>query len=499
MMIQNIISKPGKLFFQGLEKNGLKFPRLGRCLGAAFFLSLTAEARPPNMVVFLADDMGYADLGSYGGKTATPNIDKLAEQGVRLTDAYVNCPACTGSRAGFMTGAYHIRSGTPSVYNPDLQKNKHRGMNLDEVTLAEVLKTKEYATAYIGKWHLGDHPKYHPTAQGFDTYFGLPYSHDMRPGHPTFTNFPPLRLIENDQIIDADVDEKEQRQLLSMFTEKSLRFIEQNQAKPFLLYLAYQSPHVPLFPSQAFEGKSGQGLYGDVLKELDASVGTVLNKLEELGLDRNTLVVFSSDNGPWLLYGTHGGSAGELREGKGNCFEGGIRVPMILKWPGRIPPGSVRHEPVINLDLLPTVADIVGYDLKQIPHKIDGTSILPLLKGEPQAELNARPLAFYYRGQLRGLRKGKWKLILEQTYYSMENPPKLPSNDGLPGEYNMTDTPDLLFDLAVDPGERRDVLARHPEVAEELFEMVESWRKTLGDRATGQRGSEIRSGGVFHD
>jgi arylsulfatase A-like enzyme len=299
---------------------------------------LQAQPKLPNFVIIFADDMGYADIGPYGGTVRTPNLARMAKEGVRFTDFYVAQPVCSASRAALLTGCYPNRIGILGALNPYSKE----GIHSNELTLAEVLKARGYATAIYGKWHLGYQPQFLPTRHGFDDYFGLPYSNDMWPKHPAPTRpYPPLPLIEGERTIETDPD---QRQLTTWYTQRAVKFIEKNRSRPFFLYVPHNMPHVPLFVSSKYQGKSKCGLYGDVIEELDWSVGEILKSLKVNGLDERTLVIFTSDNGPWLLYGDHAGSAAPFREGKATTFEGGLRVPCIMRWPTRIPKDRIVRE-----------------------------------------------------------------------------------------------------------------------------------------------------------
>jgi arylsulfatase A-like enzyme len=334
-----------------------RFPPVVRFLGLAVFLSgalpqaLPAPSQvehPPNVILIFCDDLGYADVGCYGAKGyKTPNIDRLARQGMRFTDFYVAQAVCSASRAALLTGCYPNRIGIRGALGPQAKV----GIHSNEVTIAELLKQRGYATAIYGKWHLGHLPPFLPTRHGFDDYFCLPYSNDMWPHHPTSgTNYPPLPLIEGEKVVQFMPD---QTQLTTWYTERAVGFIERNKDRPFFLYVPHSMPHVPLFVSRKFVGKTKRGLYGDVIEEIDWSVGRILSALRQHRLEDNTLVIFTSDNGPWLSYGDHAGSAGHLREGKGTTFDGGARVPFIAKWPGRIPARSVCREPAMTIDILP--------------------------------------------------------------------------------------------------------------------------------------------------
>ena len=361
-------------------------------LFAALTLSAANRAATPNIVVVFCDDLGYADVGCFGAKGwTTPNIDRLAREGIRFTRFYDAQPVCSASRSALMTGCYPSRVGIMGALNP----NSKIGIHSNEVTLAELVKQRGYATAIFGKWHLGCQPQFLPTRHGFDEYFGLPYSNDMWPWPPDLASkpfaerkrrpdYPELRLIEGEQTAIPVITSAEQCQLTTWYTEHAVKFIAKNKDWPFFLYVPHNIPHVPLHVSDKFKGKSAQGLFGDVIEEIDWSVGQILDALKKHRLEKNTLVIFSSDNGPWLAYGNHAGSALPLREGKGTCWDGGVRVPFIARWPGKIPKASVCQEPAMTIDILPTVAKLVGADLPK--HKIDGLDIWPLLSGKPKAK-----------------------------------------------------------------------------------------------------------------
>src|SRR2546422_8412543 len=315
-----------------------------------------ATGRLPNIVIILTDDQGYADVGAYGARgIKTPNLDRLAREGMRFTDFYVAQAVCSASRAALLTGCYPNRVGISGALGP----NARHGLNPNEMTIAELVKQRGYATCIFGKWHLGHHPEFLPTRHGFDEYFGLPYSNDMWPRHPEAKpgTYPDLPLIEGDKIVQTNPD---QTQLTTWYTEHAVRFIERNKDRPFFLYVAHNMPHVPLHVSDKFKGKSKRGLYGDAIMEIDWSVGQILAALNKNDLDEKTLVVFTSDNGPWLLYGNHAGSALPLREGKTTIFDGGVREPCIMRWPGQIPPGTACRELAATMDLLPTFARLAG-------------------------------------------------------------------------------------------------------------------------------------------
>ena len=337
---------------------------LATCLGLVP-AAATAADRLPNVVLIFTDDQGYGDLGCYGATGfATPHVDKLAEQGVRFTDFHVSQPVCSASRASLMTGCYANRIGIHGALSPAAR----HGISAAETTLAEVCKGRGYATGMVGKWHLGHHPQFLPTRHGFDSYLGLPYSNDMWPFHPQAKGgYPNLPLIDGEKVTNPSVTAKDQARLTGLYTKRAVAFIAENKDKPFFLYVAHSMPHVPLFAGDGFGGKAKQGLYGDVIQEIDASVGAVLDALDAHKVADNTLVIFTSDNGPWLSYGNHGGSSGGLREGKGTVWEGGVRVPFVARWPGKIPAGSVCREPAMTIDVLPTVAAAIGAKAPALP------------------------------------------------------------------------------------------------------------------------------------
>lgn len=450
------------------------------------------STRLPNIVIIFTDDQGYSDVGCYGAQGfTTPHIDRLAREGIRFTDFHVAQAVCSASRAALLTGCYPNRLGIHGALGPSAR----HGLHSDETTIAEILKSKGYATAAVGKWHLGHHPPFLPTRHGFDSYFGLPYSNDMWPLHPTAKKgtYPPLPLYENEKVINADVTADDQKMLTTWYTEKAVAFIEANKNRPFFLYLAHSMPHVPLFVSDKFKGKTQRGLYGDVIEEIDWSVGEILKALDHHRVADNTLVIFSSDNGPWLSYGNHSGSAYPLREGKGTSWEGGIRVPFIARWPGHIPPGSVCHEPAMTIDILPTIARIVSADLPRLP--IDGKDIGPLLRAEKGAKCPHEAYYLYYTpNELQGIRSGKWKLVLPHQYRSMSG--QQPGKDGIPGKYRGVSvmTPEL-YNLETDVRETTNVAEAHPEVVKRLMALAERARADLGDSLTQREGSGVREPG----
>jgi arylsulfatase A len=422
----------------------------GALLGLAMGGNAVAEdtkgtpKRPPNVVVIFADDLGYGDLGCFGHPTIkTPNLDRMASEGLRLTQFYVAECVCTPSRAGLLTGRLPIRNGMCSDTRRVLFVDSLGGLPAEEVTIAESLKTKNYATACVGKWHLGHLPQFLPTTQGFDSYFGIPYSNDMKP----------TRMLRGDSVVEDPVD---QTTLTDRYTSEAVGFIRQHRDRPFFLYLAHNFPHTPLFASEKFKGKSRRGLYGDVVEELDASVGEVLATIRELKLAEDTLVIFTSDNGPWLIQKQDGGSAGLLRGGKGSTWEGGMREPAIAWWPGTIPPGGVSAELACTTDLLATFSAIVDVPLPA-DRTLDSLDLRPLLLGTGDSP---RKSLLYYRGRkLMAARLGPWKAHFQtQEGYGQ---PKPEVHD-----------PPLLFNLEVDPSEKYDVAKDHADVIADIRKLV---------------------------
>ena len=411
-----------------------------------FWLSekkLVAADTPPNIVLIFADDLGYGDLGVYGSPNIrTPNIDRLAFDGVKLTDFYSVSPVCTPSRAGLLTGRYPVRSGMTRVLFP----REEFGLPDSEITVAEVLKQQGYATALVGKWHLGDRPEHSPTRHGFDYRYGIPFSNDMTRPH---ANWPePLRIYEQDEVVIEGVD---QSQITRLYTEKAIRFIEKNKDGPFFLYLPHSMPHWPWFSSEDFDGHSVKGPYGDAVEEIDWSTGEILKALERYGLDDNTLVIFTSDNG-----GSTGraGNNGTLRGRKGQTWEGGMRVPFIARLPGRIPAATVRGGISCAIDLFTTLIALAG---AQVPddRPIDGVNLWPMLGGEGESP---RDHLYYFshnwesRPQLAAVRVGRWKLHFKQYW------------DWPQTKFEPTE----LYDLNGDPSEAKDRFADHPEIVAEL-------------------------------
>jgi arylsulfatase A len=426
--------------------------------------------KTPNVVIIFMDDMGYADIGPFGaGDYPTPHLDRMAKEGRKFTDFYVTQAVCSASRAGLLTGCYNVRVGILGALGP---KSSH-GLHANEVTIAEICKQQNYATACYGKWHLGHHRKFLPLQHGFDDYFGLPYSNDMWPYHPgvmhlpmeqRLKKWPHLPLIDGNKVINSKVTGKDQELLTTQYTEHAVSFIEQNKGKPFFLYLPHSMVHVPLYVSDKFRGKSKAGLFGDVMMEVDWSVGQILDTLRKHQLEKNTLVIFTSDNGPWLSYGDHAGSASPLREGKGTMFDGGCRESTLMWWPDEIPADSVCKDPAMTIDLLPTIAHLIGARLPK--HKIDGKNIWTLMKNSKRAKSPHEAYYFYYGNQLQAVRSGKWKLHFPHGYRTMAGRPG--GTGGIPTNYSQSKIGLSLFDLESDIGETKDVKGQHPEIAKRL-------------------------------
>ncbi len=436
----------------------------------AFIILLTGfaafAAKQPNIIIILADDMGYGDLSCYGHPTIrTPNLDHMAAEGMRFTDFYVAATVCTPSRAALITGRLPIRSGMAGgPHKRVIMRDSKGGLPENEITIAQALKPHGYATQCIGKWHLGHQPQYLPCTRGFDHWFGLRYSNDMEPNedapkgaarrldqqqkwwNPT--------LFRDDKILEQPT---QLNQLTRRYTEEAIKFLKSNKNKPFFLYFAHTYPHVPLFASEKFSGKSRRGIYGDAVEELDWSVGQILETLKKEKLDENTFVFFTSDNGPWLIEGLAGGSAGPLRDGKGSSYEGGMREPGIAWWPKHIKPGQVTHELASSLDLFPTIMRLAGAAMP-FDRAYDGFDMSGILFG---TNPNQRKVMFYYNGnELYAARKGPFKAhYITWSGYSKEKPEK--------------HDPPILYNVEEDPGEKFDIAAQHPDVIADIKAEVE--------------------------
>lgn len=432
-------------------------------------LSKTPKPERPNVIIIFCDDLGYGDLGVFGHPTInTPNLDRLANEGQKWTNFYAAASVCTPSRAGILTGRYPIRSGMCSDKRRVLFPNSAGGLPQSEITIARALKKVGYNTACIGKWHLGHHPQYIPTKHGFDYYFGIPYSNDMDAvrklkrkdhHHPNYKNYN-VPLMRNEEIIERPVY---QHTITKRYSEEAVKFIKENNDKPFFIYLAHNLPHIPLFVSEKFDGTSQRGLYGDVVEEIDFGVGQIIDTLKQEGLEENTLVVFTSDNGPWLVYNEHGGSAGLLREGKGMTWEGGMREPTIFYWKGKVKQGVVS-DIGSTLDLFSTICSIGGAEVP-VDRTMDSEDLSPVLfEGKPSPRISF----IYYRGtEIYAARKGAYKahFITQKAYVKDKNK-----------QYH---DPPILYNLNHDPGERNDISEKHPEVINDIQDLVDSHVKNL--------------------
>ncbi len=421
-------------------------------LAAQFALpfGLVQKDKLPNIIHIFADDLGYGDLGCYGAiDIKTPNIDRLAADGIKFTQFYSASSVCSPSRAGLLTGRYPQRMGINQVFFPE----SFTGMSPSEITIAEMLKQKNYATGIVGKWHLGHRAKFLPLQQGFDSYFGIPYSNDMRS----------VVYMEDNDVVDYEVD---QHNTTKTYTERALKFIDQQKGRPFFLYLAHSMPHVPIYASKDFEGTSNRGLYGDVIQEIDWSVGQILAKLQTLDLLENTLVIFSSDNGPWLVMEDHGGSAGPLREGKQFTFDGGMRVPTVAMWKGKIPPGTVYDGMATQMDWFPTFAKLTASKLPA-DRVIDGENISQVLFNTGKRKGDA--FLYFDGSELQCFQQGYWKIKKPYKGYR-----------GSAGKKAVAAHDTLLFNLKVDIGEKQDLHALNPEKTREIWEAMEKAYAEMG-------------------
>ena len=439
----------------------------------------------PNIIVILTDDQGYGDLSAFGATDiATPNIDLLAKEGTKYTRFYVPQSQCTPSRAGILTGCYPNRVGVDWVFLP----HSTTGLNPAEETIADILQPAGYTSAYYGKWHLGHLPAFLPTNQGFDEYFGIPYSNDMWPLNPRKDyTFPPLPLIENLTAIDT-VDEQLQQEMTSLLTQKSVNFIKQNKENPFFLVLSHPMPHVPLYVSERFKGQSKRGLYGDVMMELDWSTGEIMKTLKENDLEDNTMVLFFSDNGPWIAYGNHGGSTGNLKEGKETSFEGGIRSPLLIRYPKQIPAGQTITTPINGIDLLPTFAHLANVQLPS--KKIDGKNIMQQLKGTNKQMAHDAYYFYMNKNQLEAVMTEQWKLVLPHSFDSLNG--RSGGKDGQLAPYEKISVALSLYDLINDEKETTNVASKHPAIVKTLQLKADSIRQLLGDKVAGVMGTEVR-------
>jgi arylsulfatase A len=459
-----------------------------------------APTAPPNVVIIYVDDMGWADVECYGGThVKTPHLNQMAADGRMFSDFYVAQPVCSASRIAMLTGCYPNRVGIAGALGPW----SRNGIHDDETTIAEMLKAKGYATAAFGKWHLGFQEQFLPTNHGFDEYSGIPYSNDMWPLHPDLmklneatrkrrAGYPNLVVYEDTKIVDPVVTPDDQQSFTTDFTERAVDFIDRHANEPFFVYLAHPMPHVPLYVGSDRDGATGLGIYADVIGEIDWSVGQVMDTLQRHDLTDNTLVIFASDNGPWLSYGDHAGQTGGLREGKGTTWEGGVRVPCIMQWPGVIPAETVCGDPMMTIDLLPTIAEFTGGDLPA--SKIDGRSAAGIVRGDVDATSPQEAYFFYYHNNhLEAMRSGSWKLHFPHQYRTMNGRP--PGRNGLPKPYQQAMTGLELYDLRDDPNETTDVAGENPDVVASLMAMADAMRSELGDALTNVKGTANREPG----
>jgi len=451
-------------------------------------LIASLSARTPNFIVIFCDDLGYGDLGSFGNPAIqTPNLDRMAREGQKWTQFYSADPVCTPSRAGLLTGRYPVRNGMTSRERVVLFPDSSGGLPQDEITIAEILKQKDYATTAIGKWHLGHLPKHLPMTQGFDSYWGIPYSNDMDgvTGRPNYRQnaddpnyYPDIKhynvpLMDGAKIIERPAD---QNTITKRYSERAVDYIKENKDRPFFLYLAHTMVHIPLFVSEQFRGKSLRGLYGDTVEEIDWGVGMILDTLRDEGLERDTVVVFSSDNGPWLAFKTHGGSAGPLRAGKGTNFEGGQRVPTIFWGPGYVKPGVIDGMGS-TIDLLETFAALAGVEAP-VDRKMDGYDLSQTLAGQSESPRNE--FHYWNRGELHAVRSGPWKLHVIQ---------REPINYG---RVAPMDGPEL-YNLEHDISEAYDVAATHPEIVKRLLKLIKQHENDTADSLPEQLSARIEN------
>lgn len=457
----------------------------------------------PNIIIINMDDMGYGDTEPYGATGyATPNFNRLAKEGMRFTHFYAAQAVCSPSRAALLTGCYPNRIG---MSGGALMPWSPKALNISEETIASLLKKNGYTTAMLGKWHLGQKPPYLPLHFGFDSFYGIPYSHDMWPidyeGKPiTDTNnwrikFPLLPVFDGDKQVLTITTLEQQSTLTTTLTEKAEQFITKNKNHPFFLYLAHPMPHVPLAVSKKFNGKSGAGLFGDVISEIDWSVGRVMDALDKTGVSKNTILIVTSDNGPWLSFGNHAGSSGGLREGKGTAWDGGTRVPCFIRWPGKVAAGSICNQLLTHMDLLPTI--IAATNAPMPKQKIDGLNFLSLLTGKSNNTPREVFYVYYDVNNLKLIRYKHWELVLphKSQAYSQGSPGK----DGKPGPTPVAEVPMALYDLRHDPGTVYDVQKQYPEIVEQILKYAETVREELGDDLTGRKGKNIRKAAVVTD
>ena len=470
----------------------MKFLKFFTLLFILQFLLFSCQKikKTPNIIFILTDDQGYNDLSCYGAKDIySPNIDSLAANGAIFSSYYATNPVCSASRASIMTGCYADRIGVFNAYMPE---NKF-GLNPNETTIAEMLKKQNYKTGIFGKWHLGDAPEFLPRKQGFDEFYGILYSNDMWPYHPQqgpVFNFSDIFLYENETKLKVL---KDQTFLTQALTERSIAFIEKNKKNHLFLFLSHPQPHVPLFVSEKFKGTSNRKLYGDVIQEIDNSVGQIIKALKERDLEENTIIIFTSDNGPWLSYGTHSGSAGIYKEGKGTSWEGGHRVPGIVYYPNEIKKNTKIEAPAMGIDWLPTIADFTKSALPD--KKIDGLSLVPLLKGETEKSPHQNFFFYYNRNELHAIRHLDYKLYFPHKYRSLND--RMGRDDGLPINYDQNEiNSHELYNLKEDPSETNEISDSNQKIVNKILKIGDSIRNILGDSLKDIKGSEVREVGI---
>lgn len=454
--------------------------------------------KAPNVIIILFDDMGYGDIEPYGMTgISTPNFNNIAKEGTRFTHFNAAQPVCSPSRAALLTGSYPNRIGIAGAILPESQM----ALGLSEETIASMLKKVGYQTGMIGKWHLGNNAPYLPTNYGFDSFYGIKYSNDIWPRDykgNLITNennpkakWPELTILNGQQPIDTINSIEKIAELTPTFTHKAVSFIQENKTNPFFLYLAHPMPHIPLAASKKFAGKSEMGTFGDVMMELDWSVGEICKALKEAKIDENTILIVTSDNGPWLIYGNHAGSNGGFKDGKLSTAEGGTRVPLLIRWPGKIEAGGTNSQLMTNMDLLPTIAAAANASLPK--NKIDGINFLPSLISKNVK--SPREVFYYYYGKndLQGIRYKNWKLILPHTGNSFT---PLHGKDGLANKSEKVQFDEALYDLAHDPGERYDIKSQYPEIVNKIKNLAEEAREDLGDDLTKRNGKNRRAAGI---
>lgn len=487
----------GVLFFlSGTPKKDYtaNFSTRGPDQGTALEIA-DSNAPKPNIIIINCDDLGYGDLGAYGNKAIqTPRVDGLAKEGTRFTNFYAASSVCTPSRAGLLTGRYPVRTGLTFVVNAedeppfryflrkvgrltgklgavDVQDDSYsKGMPADEITLPEALKQAGYRTGMVGKWHLGDFsqdPQYNPVNHGFDEFFGVPHSNDMFP----------FALYRNKKELEPDVGLNQER-ITGMYTKEAVNFINKSKDEPFFLYFAHTFPHQPLYASSKFKDKSKVGIFGDVVQEIDWSLGQVMDALKKNGIDDNTLVVFTSDNGPW-----YNGNTGNLRGRKGQSYEGGYRVPFIVRWPNRVMTNNVCDQATMNIDLFPTLLSLAGLSLPQ-DRIIDGKNILGLLEGKDTRPVHDA-LFFYHYEELEGVRQDKWKYFRNVNHYTWPQPvDKRSTVLGSIAKGNFGEWPNL-YNMEYDPSESYDMYKRYPEIGDKLDNMMENWDRQILENPRG--------------